>query len=181
MRALHLLFASSIAVLLAGVSCGEDDSFDGLSFTGGSGGGLARGTAGNGGSGGATPDERDAAPPPDRDAASDASVPSACELKDQAFEAFVAANRSCNANSECQMIGDCGGEIDWRAVNVSAAQQGYALMLDRCYPTGADGPLYTARCENSVCVVGEESGVCGAPLPPPDAGVDASADASNGG
>jgi hypothetical protein len=172
MRALNLLFASSIAVLIAGVGCDGDDSSDGPGVVtdGGSWGGPPRGTAGQSGSGGSTPVDRDAG---DRDASSDASVPTACELKTQAFEAFVASNRSCNADSDCQMIGDCEGNVDWRAINVSAAQQGYALMADRCYPIGSDGPLYIARCQSGACVQGEASSECGAPLPSPDAGVDA--------
>lgn len=180
MRALHSLFAASIAVLMIGVGCGDDTDGAGVVTDGGSGGGPARGTAGNGGSGGSTPDDRDAAVKDDHDAGAtdhDAGGPTACELKDQALETFVAANRSCNVDSDCQMIGDCGGNIDWRAVNVSAAEQGYALMNARCYPNGADGPLYVARCQSGVCV-SEESGVCGAP--PPDAGLDAGLDAGAG-
>ena len=156
---------------MAGLGCDGDDSGPFIVTDGGSGGGPAN-SAGKGGSGGSTPDDRDAAPPPERDASSDASAPTACELKDQALEAVVAANRSCSQDSDCQMIGDCGRNIDWRAVNASAAQEGYTLMNARCYPAGADGPMYIARCQSGVCVA-EESGLCGAPPPPPDAGVDA--------
>jgi hypothetical protein len=184
MRALNLLIASSITLLIAGVSCTEADDMNagpGGIGGGGTGGGTSGGGAGTAGSGGSTLVDRDAGVQADRDASSDASVPTACELIDQAFETFVAANRSCNADSDCQMIGDCSPNVDWRAINVSAAEQGYALMFARCGYAGADGPTYAARCESGVCVEGERNGECGGPLPdagPHDAGAD---DAGNGG
>lgn len=166
MRVLGLLFASTLALLCAGVGCGDDHSPSvGGAGDAGLGGGHGTSDPGGGGTGG-NGGERDAeAPPPD--AASDASSPSACELIDQAFAAFLAANRSCAAD-DCRSIGDCSPNADWRAVTASAAAQGYALMQARCNVFVHDGPEYGAQCEDGLCVLGEEVRECGLPF---DAGV----------
>jgi hypothetical protein len=163
MRALNLVFVSSIGVLIAGAGCDSENGDSngpngGTAGTAGTGG--TAGTAGTGGSGGDEPDAE--APPPEPDASSDAGAPpTACELIEQAFETFLAASRSCSDDSDCRIIGDCGPNVDWRAINESAAAQGYNLMEARCGVRGFDGPEHAARCQSGVCVVGEENGYCG--------------------
>jgi hypothetical protein len=183
MRALSFLFVSSVAVLFAGIGC-DDETGDGpvggagdAGRGGGDGvgpGGTA-GTSGSGGGGGS--DEPDAeAPYAEPDAAIDAD-PANCELSRQAFASFLAANRDCDEDSDCSVIGDCGPNADWRAVNAEAAAEGYALMQARCSAGTFDGPEYAARCDDGQCVLGEEVGVCGGP--PDDGGVSADASSSS--
>jgi hypothetical protein len=177
MKATSLLLASSLALLCAGIGC-DDDVSDGDGRPGGTGGvgGSAGGggVAGSGGSAGSG--DRDAEAPIEPDASTDGGSPTACQLIDQAFEAFLAANRGCDEDADCRIIGDCEPNVDWRAINESAADQGYSLMAARCGDRGADGPTYAARCDDGVCALGEENGVCG----DLDAGVD-EPDASNPG
>jgi hypothetical protein len=98
----------------------------------------------------------------------DASGPSACEQATQAFDEFLAANQSCSVSTDCTVIGDCGPNADFRAINVAAAATGFALMEQRC-PGTFDGPTYSASCQDNRCVLGAENGCCGCPI---DAGVD---------
>lgn len=168
MRAFKFIFASSIAVLFAGIGC-DDDVSDGDGRPGGGGGvggsagaGAVAGTGGNASTGGsAGSDERDAeAPYAEPDAEIDAD-PGNCELSREAFASFLAANRDCDEDSDCRVIGDCGPNADWRAINAAAAEEGYALMLARCSAGTFDGPEYAPRCDDGQCVLGEQSGVCG--------------------
>jgi hypothetical protein len=122
-----------------------------------------------GGAGGQSAEDASA---PSTDAAADASAideverdasgPSVCETAQQAFEGFVAANRSCSVSSDCTIIGDCSPNADFRAIRVDAAATGYALMVQRCAST-SDGPTYAAICQDGECVLGAENGCCGCP------------------
>jgi hypothetical protein len=98
----------------------------------------------------------------------DASGPPSCEQADQTFRDFLAANQSCSVSSDCTMIGDCGPNADFAAINVAAAAMGYALMEVRC-PGLFDGPTFAAVCQDGQCILGPENGCCGCPS---DAGVD---------
>lgn len=87
-----------------------------------------------------------------------------CSLIEQAFESFVALNRGCNQDEDCTIIGDCGPNVDWRAVNITAEERGYALMEQRCSLVGWDGPIYGAICEQGQCAIGTQHiATCGAP------------------
>lgn len=66
-----------------------------------------------------------------------------------------------NEDSDCRVIGDCGPTADWRAINESVAAQGYSLMQARCNVATYDGPQYAARCDEGVCALGAQNGVCG--------------------
>lgn len=191
MRASRFLFASSITLLLAGIGCDDDyrGVGNGQSGDGGIGGGSAgdggtagTGAAGSGGSGDS--DERDAeAPYAEPDATVDAD-PGNCELSRQAFASFLAANRACDEDSDCRVIGDCGPNADWRAVHAEAAEEGYALMLARCSAGSFDGPEYAARCDDGQCVLGEQIGVCGnfdGRVGAPDASTPSDASVGDGG
>lgn len=108
--------------------------------------------------------EEDASVPPAgmTDAGADGGGLSACERADRAFRDFVADNGSCERSSDCTIIGDCGPNADFTAINVAAAAEGYALMEARCDGT-FDGPTFAARCEGGVCALGPENGCCGCP------------------
>ena len=87
-----------------------------------------------------------------------------CARKDREFLRFVEESRGCSVDADCTTVVDCGPNIDGRQVNVSAATTAYALMQERCYGGGFDGPTYGARCEQGQCVEGEQNGCCGCPL-----------------
>jgi hypothetical protein len=136
--------------------------------------------SGVGGGGAGAPAYRDAAvlvpldatvdPGDASDAAGADTGPRAiCARNNRAFTHFLSENLGCSEDSDCTMIGDCEPNADWRAINVTAAGMGYALMLERCAGT-SDGPTYAARCQNGQCVEGEQNGCCGCGLI--DAGVD---------
>jgi hypothetical protein len=90
----------------------------------------------------------------------DADGPSVCEQADQTFRDFVAVNRTCNVTADCAVIGDCGPNADFEAINAAAAAMGYALMGQRC-PAAFDGFTFAALCQDGQCVLGPENGCCG--------------------
>ena len=110
------------------------------------------------------PTEEDASVPPAHvtDAGADGGGLSACERAARVFRDFVADNGSCERSADCTIIGDCGPNADFTAINVAAAAEGYALMEARCDAT-FDGPTFAARCEGGVCALGPENGCCGCP------------------
>ena len=108
------------------------------------------------------PTEEDASVPPAHvtDAGADGGGLSACERAARVFRDFVADNGSCERSADCTIIGDCGPNADFTAINVAA--EGYALMGARCDAT-FDGPTFAARCEGGVGALGPENGCCGCP------------------
>ena len=110
------------------------------------------------------PTEEDASVPPAHvtDAGADGGGLSACERAARVFRDFVADNGICERSADCTIIGDCGPNADFTAINVAAAAEGYALMEARCDAT-FDGPTFAARCEGGVCALGPENGCCGCP------------------
>lgn len=94
----------------------------------------------------------------------DGSEEQACNRANEAFESFVAAHNSCEHDSDCAIIGDCGPNADFRSLNGDAATQGYALMQARCY--GAyDGPVPNPSCVAGRCDsdFANPDGCCGCP------------------
>jgi len=90
-----------------------------------------------------------------------------CMNANAAFSAFVAANRSCQQNDDCTIIGDCGPNADFTAIRWEAASEGMRLMAARC--EGAwDGPFFRAVCNAGSCTAVEvdiSEGCCGCQLP----------------
>lgn len=175
MRCGLLVLATSLIVLSAALACESERPLadDLLRIDAGD----PAPAGGRGGSAGGQSSEDASAPPPDAAVDSgapgaprpDADGPSVCEQADQTFRDFVAVNRTCNVSADCAVIGDCGPNADFEAINAAAAAMGYALMGQRC-PAAFDGFTFAALCQDGQCVLGPENGCCGCPS---DAGVNA--------
>lgn len=96
-------------------------------------------------------DDDSSVPEPDAgDAAIDSGGELSCEQRDEAFYELLVQHQSCTEDDECAVIGDCGPNADFRAIRADAAEEGYALMQDRCGGT-YDGPGYVAICNAGTC------------------------------
>lgn len=96
-----------------------------------------------------------------------------------AFQAFVAAHASCEKDSDCAVVGDCGPNADFTAVRADVADEAYLLMERRCNGGGWDGPTYDPICRTGKCdLVPQTWTCCGCPAIH-DAGHDAQHDAGS--
>ena len=93
-----------------------------------------------------------------------------CAARAQAFIRFVDEHAACSADSDCTVVGDCGPNADFVAVNVDFASEAYGMQTARCSSSSTwDGPLFGTRCERGACVLVDTDACCGCPLP--DAGL----------
>ena len=80
-------------------------------------------------------------------------------------QAFVAAHQTCSKNSDCTIVGGCGGGFGFAAVQVSVrdeAQQRSNQTPAAC--ASFDGPTFVATCEEGKCSKRPNNGACGAPV-----------------
>lgn len=92
-----------------------------------------------------------------------------CEARSEAFEEFVAEHRACTADPDCEVIGDCGPNADFRAVRADSANEARALQVARCGQT-FDGPVYRAVCTSGQCSLQMRTDTCCGCVPE-DAGI----------
>lgn len=94
-----------------------------------------------------------------------------CAKNQKAYQDFVQSHRTCSADSDCTLIGDCGPHL-FDVVRTDAATEAARLQSETC-AWGFDGPLYDAVCSAGTCTLRETGRQCGAPFPL-DAGPEAS-------
>ncbi len=87
-----------------------------------------------------------------------------CDELVQAVVRFVDEHDTCSADTDCTVVGDCGPNADFVAVNARFATQAYAMQSARCASSATyDGPLYATRCERGACVLVDTDSCCGCP------------------
>lgn len=155
-------FLVGILVAASGVAgCGSRASDEAQGQLHGDAGVIGKGGTGGGGSGGGG-----------------GGGNGGCGPRDAEFQAFVAAHRFCDQDSDCAVVGDCGPNADFTPVRSDVADEAYLKMQDRC-TTAWDGPTYDPVCRAGVCALQSTGSCCGCPSID-DAGRDGSDDASIG-
>jgi hypothetical protein len=146
----HSLLALTLAGVLAG--CANTDGTKARESTGGK---TSSGGSTSGGSGG----EESGGDQGSGGNSEGIDSGARCEAKAKAFSDFVAAHRSCSRSEQCTVIGDCGPNADFAAVQAEHAYEAYALQKARCEATW-DGPLFSAKCVDGECVLEERVDEC---------------------
>jgi len=93
----------------------------------------------------------------------------ACAAKEKAYDDFLEAHSACSVDADCDVVGDCGPNADFRAVAASDAREAYDLARARC-DTAYDGPVFDPRCKQGRCALEERTDTC-CGCPPADAGL----------
>jgi len=88
------------------------------------------------------------------------SLDEQCAEANRAFTEFVAAHRACTKADDCVVIGDCGPNADFKAVQASVELEARALQQARSCGGAYDGPMFDAVCRAGKCDLQMRTDVC---------------------